>query len=809
MIRYVGRNLSVWGERPQWPDYGRFILCRPIRQIEKKSVRRLDSRGGRTILSHLMDKQIATGFLKDVFSRVPAEQWISIFAIDRTADQSSRAARKVLWNQVGEIDELVDRLEPLSDTHCIWYGVATRPTRLAEGRGGADDCALIPAMWADLDVTGPGHHSTNLPPTQEAAAELLLAWLPTSMIVQSGGGLQPYWLLDDPVPVEMALPLLDRWYYTWQQGMVEHGWHLDNVFDPARILRLPGTFNMKDPTNPRPVTLDGLAAVSYPMTELVAATQERPKVAVAMPTMAYDGPERAGDHFNRVHRIDEVLQMLGFHSPQHRGDGVHWTRPGKEGGPGSESATVFHDAPDKVTIFSSTCTEWWPAVQVNKPYDAFGLLVAAKYDDDFSRAAEDLRREGYGDEFEDNHATLIDELEAFLKQEAEQMDAEASGTDNGWDPIDLTHHRYRTPPPPPDLFARSDDTCLLYRRRIHYFFGPPESGKSWGSQVATAWVVIAGDDVTYIDFENDPWSFGDRMRALGVSDEALRRIAYFNPSGHYTDKQWETFKRRIKQAQLVVVDGVSNGMNLFGYNPMEHKGAVDFEMNFLRPLTAGGAAVVAIDHTPKNTEHATVFGAQHKKAAVTGAMFRFEIARPFGRGLRGVAKLYLEKDKPGYLRQHTEAKGLIAELVMDSLTDGTLDARLNTPTIGGDRPTQIMERLSIYAQHHPGVSLAELKEKGTYSTYPKLVQKAVEILLEEGFLQRDKGKFYVKRPYRDGAVPFHQLAAVAPTPPAVPGQLLESPQLSLGPDDDDVSSPPVVDEEEASWGLPWENDQFV
>ena len=83
-----------------------------------------------------MDKQIATGFLKDVFSRVPAEQWIPIFAIDRTADQSSRAARKVLWNQVGEIDELVDRLEPLSDTHCIWYGVATRRTRLARAEAG-------------------------------------------------------------------------------------------------------------------------------------------------------------------------------------------------------------------------------------------------------------------------------------------------------------------------------------------------------------------------------------------------------------------------------------------------------------------------------------------------------------------------------------------------------------------------------------------------------------------------------------------------------------------------------------------------
>ena len=89
--------------------------------------------------------------------------------MDRPADQSSRAARRVLWNQVGEIDELVDQLEQLLDTHCIWYGVATRSNvGWPRAEAGPEDCALIPAMWADLDVTGPGHHSTNLPPTQEA-----------------------------------------------------------------------------------------------------------------------------------------------------------------------------------------------------------------------------------------------------------------------------------------------------------------------------------------------------------------------------------------------------------------------------------------------------------------------------------------------------------------------------------------------------------------------------------------------------------------------------------------------------------------
>lgn len=63
-----------------------------------------------------MNELLSKAFLKDVFSRVPAEQWISIFAIDRTADQSNGAAKKTLWGQVGEIDHLVDDIAPLADS---------------------------------------------------------------------------------------------------------------------------------------------------------------------------------------------------------------------------------------------------------------------------------------------------------------------------------------------------------------------------------------------------------------------------------------------------------------------------------------------------------------------------------------------------------------------------------------------------------------------------------------------------------------------------------------------------------------------
>ena len=96
-----------------------------------------------------------------------------------------------------------------------------------------------------------------------------------------------------PVPVEMApCRCWTAGTTPGSRGVAEHAGTWTTSSTPLCILRLPGTFNMKDPTNPRPVTVDApVAAKSDRMAELVAATEERPKVAVAMPTTGLlDGP---------------------------------------------------------------------------------------------------------------------------------------------------------------------------------------------------------------------------------------------------------------------------------------------------------------------------------------------------------------------------------------------------------------------------------------------------------------------------------------------------------------------------------------
>lgn len=192
-----------------------------------------------------MDEPLAREFLDRLYAHTPKDQWISLFALDRREGVPMDTARKVRWARLSEIDDLVHEASVIADTCCVWFGVSTRRTRLNFGRGGEDDCVALPALFADIDIQGPGHKSAQLPPTEEEARQLLSYFPPPNILVHSGGGLQPYWVLDEPLPAEEARSVLTNWAYTWEEISKGYGWSIDNVFELARVLRLPGTFNRK------------------------------------------------------------------------------------------------------------------------------------------------------------------------------------------------------------------------------------------------------------------------------------------------------------------------------------------------------------------------------------------------------------------------------------------------------------------------------------------------------------------------------------------------------------------------------------
>jgi hypothetical protein len=155
--------------------------------------------------------------------------------------------------------------------------IARKPAR---GRGVADDAVALPAVWAELDVNGTpardGAMKTGAFPSVEAAVAVAGAVLEPSMLVASGGGVHPYWLLDEPLELrsgedrDRAKRLVEGFQARLRREARERfDAGLDSTHDLARVLRPPGSMNGKG-SPPKPVELLDDGGRRYALEELAA-----------------------------------------------------------------------------------------------------------------------------------------------------------------------------------------------------------------------------------------------------------------------------------------------------------------------------------------------------------------------------------------------------------------------------------------------------------------------------------------------------------------------------------------------------------
>ena len=115
-----------------------------------------------------------------------------------------------------------------------------------------DEVTGITGLWADLDVAHEVHTKKNLPPTIQAALEILeQAQFEPSLLVDSGHGIQAWWLFDQPWNFEshqenLEARRLTQWWGSYISSLyAAAGWNIDSVHNLDRIMRIPGTFNNK------------------------------------------------------------------------------------------------------------------------------------------------------------------------------------------------------------------------------------------------------------------------------------------------------------------------------------------------------------------------------------------------------------------------------------------------------------------------------------------------------------------------------------------------------------------------------------
>ncbi len=315
---------------------------------------------------------------------------------------------EIVWGTVGTIaDKIGDRRESNN-----WYLPVGLPVeQLPNGkRGGAGNVHSLSAVVIDIDTSEGVHGKPNdrgidkygnpifnpdTEPLQRCtkveAIELLDQLLidPT-YIVDSGGGIHAWYVLDKPVDPESIN--LDRWANTvWRLGTT-HEIAVDHVVsgDKARVMRWPGTTNHKG-DEPQPVTVVQSSGQTVTVDDIEAAFHdfqpepEREQQPEPLRRINVGGDDSPIDWYNNNYNVADLVELAG------------WISLGRRSGKGDELYTC-HQAGRNITgvLFSNSGRFWvWSATAPLPPnqhgYDAFEAYKYLRHQGDERAALMEIR----------------------------------------------------------------------------------------------------------------------------------------------------------------------------------------------------------------------------------------------------------------------------------------------------------------------------------------------------------------------------------------------------------------------------------
>lgn len=367
-------------------------------------------------------------------------------------------------------------------------------------------------------------------------------------------------------------------------------------------------------------------------------------------------------------------------------------------------------------------------------------------------------------------------------------------TSTWWARPILDHAATQNAAPQPTILTRTDGAALIYPGKINSLIGESESGKSWVALCAATQLLAQNRRVVILDFEDTAHTWIARLHLTGVIDQQLANLTYADP-----DDTLDAIGRAAlteiaaqKDTALIIIDGANAAMTLLGLDLNSNTDATIFNRRILKPLTANGAAVLTIDHVPKNAEQRGkgAIGAQAKRAMIDGTQIAVEIAQPFGVGQQGELRLLVDKDRAGYVRGQAAGARHAGKMIIDSTTPGHTLLRCDPPTGGATgqpwQPTYLMERISRLLEDVPAgltgrVVTQEIRGRAEH------VRAALDALCDGGWVERatrtGRGGgviFTLHEPYREGeTAPKKKCVQVRPK--CVPDALPESASQSHSP----------------------------
>lgn len=378
---------------------------------------------------------------------------------------------------------------------------------------------------------------------------------------------------------------------------------------------------------------------------------------------------------------------------------------------------------------------------------------------------------------------------------------------HSWAPVHITKVGAQAPEP-------ATLGGIAYPGRRHVYSGEPESLKSWVALILAAEQMRTGNTVLYIDLEMGARETLERLHALSLDDDTIdRHFVYLEPSEPITSAEILADVAALvaeREPSLVIVDATTGALSLHGLDANSAGDVERFYRDVIDPLREYGAAVILLDHLPKDRDSRGKFAiGSERKVGIADVHLRFETLQPFGRGKTGKAKITTQKDRPGYLPRPTCAE---VELTSDPATGG-ITYRLEHAAHAESepwRPTGLMEKVSLHLE-----ALAEPASRNAILDAVRgkqeWVRTAIDELVRGGYATEEPGPRNARlvrseRPFRE-----NQHDPVPPHPDPVPDTVvhpvptLSPPYRGTGSSGDEVETTkfhdPVPDEVKAVDGF--------
>jgi hypothetical protein len=206
-------------------------------------------------------------FLEQLWGEKPSDLYVLIWTLQ---DKRSRWFRSVEEAAAAVAQTPQD----------VYVGVGLSPRDYGPSRRcPSEEITGIAGLWADFDLQSEAHKKA-LPATIPDALSIIPAGMPPTIVVATGNGAHAWWLFKEPLLFENdqerrdAARLVTRWHTLLRLNAAARGWAFDRLSDLARVLRIPGTVNGKDPANPKEVTVDRFTDRRYNFSDFEEALDE-------------------------------------------------------------------------------------------------------------------------------------------------------------------------------------------------------------------------------------------------------------------------------------------------------------------------------------------------------------------------------------------------------------------------------------------------------------------------------------------------------------------------------------------------------